>query len=290
MVSENAEFIDFLRHEKSFCFKCGKFVPKFNSPCKNCDSAVMRTSISTLNTNDSHQTDVPPRSVDVDLFFQQVCYKSLATRIVKAQVKTINHIPRKLRRNVRSLWMGLLKDAAQVNSSVETCCRLIAFPKFVLAACGKKRSKDKFGQFKFTKERLEQFAHASLESLVDGIEEAVSDKQLAVYVSSGVRDIWCAEDANIKACKRLLSLGRFSDAVKALESDGVHFMNNEVRNQLIEKHPHGIPPKSGEHCNSFVSTKMVFWQRLNHSQKVLRVGTYWGASRSFYGFVIGTCK
>ncbi len=50
-------------------------------------------------------------------------------------------------------------------------------------------------------------------------------------------DPWSQGKVNVQKAKKLVGLGRYGDAVKALQAQGVHQITEEVLNGLMEKHP-----------------------------------------------------
>jgi hypothetical protein len=63
---------------------------------------------------------------------------------------------------------------------------------------------------------------------------------------------WSQPEINIRKCKRLVSLGRNGDAVRALESDGIMEVDLAVLNSLKEKHPEGPIPVMGPKLDPFI--------------------------------------
>ena len=65
-------------------------------------------------------------------------------------------------------------------------------------------------------------------------------------------DPWSVAESYIRACKIKIELGRYGDAVKAFESDGVHELNDYVKDSLRETHTEGVD-------SSFATFACIFY-------------------------------
>ena len=89
------------------------------------------------------------------------------------------------------------------------------------------------------KERLSQWDHLPDKEIdailfLDG-----SSKAKINHVLDNIKaDEWdTVSKANLKRCEHLASLGRYSDAIQSLGSNGIHLVDQNILDQLQEKHP-----------------------------------------------------
>jgi hypothetical protein len=149
-------------------------------------------------------------------------------RVMQLRIAYINKIPQSAIRSAADTFSRLLKSILKDPKDIEAHSRLFLFAPFVLCQFKDKRTKKVAGE---VKRKSSLFCNASFEYVVLYILE--SAQQLEDRPSS------CS--ASIKTVKKLISLGRYGDAVKMLNSNGVHDCTSSVMHELADKHPQCNP-------------------------------------------------
>lgn len=157
---------------------------------------------------------------------------------MKTPVATLTCVPLQAVRTVTDVFNRIIKMVIGAPSLAEYHARVLLFTPFVLA----KKSDKKKKQWKQVKERAKSFIDASLEDIIRTIEED------ACAVTSNITPL----GPSMKSIKRLISLGRYSDAMKMLDSNGVHKTTPEIINILQEKHPEAPMIEKGEAAIQFI--------------------------------------
>jgi Reverse transcriptase (RNA-dependent DNA polymerase) len=135
----------------------------------------------------------------------------------------VQTIPEAARRPTADAFFRLLQAVTSNPNSEHAHARLLLFAPFV---CARKRNK-KAKLVTRIKQRAKLIITASLDEIIDVIlQENVRENELSRVAAPSMKSI-----------KRLISLGRYSDAIKMLTSNGVHPNSPEVFNSLLEKHP-----------------------------------------------------
>jgi hypothetical protein len=156
----------------------------------------------------------------------------------------LQYVPRRARRFVADSYNRLLKGINAVPNCIHSHAKLLLFVPFVLAVKIEKKVK----QCRQVKDRALQYSKLELHDIVGHI---VQESQLRPTRNSSETAI----KPSIKTVKKLISLGRYSDAMKILMSDGVHPSSPSVIQSLKDKHPTSEPFTRSPHVYQNVSFK-----------------------------------
>lgn len=152
----------------------------------------------------------------------QYDYVDALNRVLGQPVDCVKAIPLKARRAAADTFSRLLLKVTRNPKDFEAHSKLFLFTPFVLARVGKTTKKVN----STIKRKAREILEMSVEEIVRIIEEGGAEKTEVKPKAN-----------NIKAVKRLMCLGRYSDAIKMLNSAGVHEVTQRIINVLIEKHP-----------------------------------------------------
>lgn len=176
-------------------------------------------------------------------FIQGYDMEMLITRVLKAQVKTIQYPPKRLRNLIKRAYSKCLQDICDSPLALELHARKFAFHKFILAHRG---TKDETPQTQrdFISKRLCDWETLPIANIIDIIcTHPIAPLSRRQRRKPTVE--WAQPDFNIANCKRYMRLGRMKDAVNSLDSAGVHAPCDDIIRQLKEKHPESeelLPP------------------------------------------------
>jgi len=147
--------------------------------------------------------------------------------VFQLRTSCVQLIPFKCRRVVADAYDRVIKAVNVSNLNLECHARLLCFIPYTMSRVTD-RSKNQSVQIK---SRARSFAATSLFDIVNSImEDSLHLEHQKAATSIKLRNV-----------KRLISLGRLSDAIKMLQSNGVHPINTMVIQSLIDKHPQMVP-------------------------------------------------
>lgn len=146
---------------------------------------------------------------------------------LKNPIEVVQTIPTAARRDVADAFSRILNLVARQPTNDDAHARLFLFASYV---CARKKDK-KLKQSTMTKKRAASIMTASFDEIIRTLVLENIKKTNQVKPRSPA----------LKSVKRLISLGRYGDAVRMLTSDGVHPSTPEVINSLREKHPEAAP-------------------------------------------------
>jgi hypothetical protein len=148
-------------------------------------------------------------------------------RIIDDPTVIISSIPIASRRDVANAFERTLKGVNMASHSIEAHTRLLLFAPYVLATKVNRKHKQSF----ITSNRAKRFSNASLEEIFNTI--ISESKRIDIPMDGAERQI----KSSIKNVKRLISLGRPGDAIRQLNSNGVHRTTPEIVTILRDLHP-----------------------------------------------------
>jgi hypothetical protein len=145
-------------------------------------------------------------------------------------IMVIPVIPFNAIRQVANAFDKTLKLVIQDIGSLESHSRLLLFGPYVLATKTQSKVKQSF----LTLQRARSFCSASLDEIYATIHN--DSRRRDIPLDGPERQ----KKSTIKAIKRLISLGRPGDAIRQLNSAGVHRTTPDIVEKLSNLHPQGI--------------------------------------------------
>jgi hypothetical protein len=236
---------------RTFCLPCFKLFTA-TKPCDIHAQGALRVPV-VMNHHSFSSLPTPPPTVTINNASEAVSILVLED-IFMTTSHTITHIPKCLRKKSRSIYLSLLKGVVTNPRELEAVGKLIIFPKYVFAFARPSKTTKSANQYHQIKNRLNSFNELTLPIMLQQIKDDISVYSRPSKKENNIRNTWSQNDVNIKKCKRLVGLGRFGDAVKALESSGIHSMCPETYNALSDKHPDGPRLVRGPPADSFTIT------------------------------------
>jgi hypothetical protein len=174
-------------------------------------------------------------------------YPDLEIRLRSNRVPMISHPPSRL---VKPTCLEFTKLLADANSDPSNPHKHILVSMFVVCVLRRVKRNEPghnaghaIKQGKYTRALLDKWCSGPMGQL-ELLEEVLN-------YSSNTNAAPSTQEANFRRARKLLALGRFSDATKAITSKGVAEVNESVYNSLLAKHParttepmppDGIPP------------------------------------------------
>ena len=226
-------------NKRSYCGPCNKLfaksetcphckAPIFLGPNQQAESAEMRNEIETP------QLEMAPEEIQDE----EVDPCDVLKYGLRAPVLCLTCVPFKAVRVVADAYNRILRKVIGAPASIEAHVRLLLFTPFVLAVKSEKKKK----QWIQVKERARQYIDLPLQEIARTIEQNSRQAEPRVV----------PKGPSMKAVKKLVSLGRYSDAVKMLSSEGVHPTTPDIIKTLQEKHPIEPPMESINPTPQFV--------------------------------------
>lgn len=233
-------------HNRSLCLPCRKIFTRRPS-CLSCNLATTPNWVQTpSSTRSDIQTPIVPEAILHNLpQIQQAALSVLPevqptiqldpigvlSAVLDDPTMIIPVIPLPAVRHVSNAFDRTLKALNQDPSSLEAHARLLLFGPYVLAS----KTNPKHKQSYITMNRARRFCEASLEEIFDTISNESNRNEIPIDGPSKHKR------TPIKAIKKLVSLGRPGDAIRQLNSGGVHRTTPDIIERLESLHPQSDP-------------------------------------------------
>ena len=244
-------FGEYIRvHQKAYCL-VHKIIfstrGRNSGACARCEltaAPATEAIVIPASQTDGAQNNIHENNADVANFLQELEMspeeiRDITVEIMKNSVKTITHSSPQLRSDIKRMYTKTMDRVIQHPNNFEAHFRLSTFHKFILAHY----SSDPLSEFKsqksFTRSRMNRWANASMSEIRETIGRS---RRYNATQFTPESNVWSVDPANLRKCKQYLKLGRYKDAVKALSSNGVHAINEDTKQKLLDKHPvHELP-------------------------------------------------
>ncbi|XP_026449835.1 uncharacterized protein LOC113349999 isoform X2 [Papaver somniferum] len=248
------------------CTKC-MHIQAWSKPCKSHDgdaiSALNGREASFLIHGISKPLDKVSHCVDEDItdggHSMQCCDVDLLNKVFQAQFHTIRHIPIKCKLSFSRTFKQTMDKVILNPLDISCWIKLLLFPICVMRNyIPKCKDEERSGMRKRLQIASISQALAKWHE-ADGCSSLILDL-LAEHVNSTKHRIFTPKDnlvdINLKLCKRKLSQGSYTAAIRVLTSNGVSPFSDETLEDLQFKHPFAPPPTLPDASNEVVAANV----------------------------------
>jgi len=171
--------------------------------------------------------DLPPQAVP-DPIIDPIDPLQVLNVCLSSDASCLNQVPnsKNCRRVVADAFINIVNSINRNPTNLVNHVKLFLFPLFVL---GKKKDL-KLKQAILCKQRARLLKTATLGEMMNAILLETAHNVLKLVNTH-------SEKLCVLRAKKLISLGRLSDAIKALDSSGIHVCDEKVLSILRDKHP-----------------------------------------------------